>query len=243
MRIVLVSAALFLLTGICQAAEVRVLAPGLIGPGFAPVAAQWKAETGNSAVIAGGAGTVGKIEQTVAENGPADIVILPPGELAGMAGKLKPGSEKKIGRVLFGLAVKRGAPHPDISTAEKFRAALKGKTVAYNNPAIGSLAGKMVDALLKQPEYAGVLIAPPVGNGGRAVAAGKAEMAIAVESEEVQVDGIDIVGPVPDGIGLKLDLSGAVLANSAHPQEAAAFLAYLTGPEAAAILKPTGIAP
>jgi ABC-type molybdate transport system substrate-binding protein len=66
-------------------------------------------------------------------------------------------------------------------------------------------------------------------------------MTIAVETEEVQVKGIDIVGQVPNDIGLRLDLSGAVLANSAHPDEAAAFLAFITRPEAAAILKPTGI--
>jgi molybdate transport system substrate-binding protein len=243
MRIFLLSAALLLSSMTAQAAEITVLAPGLIGPGFATLAAQWKAQTGNSAVIGGGAGTVGKIEQTIAAGGAADLVLLPPGEFAGMAGKLKPGSEKKVGRVLFGLAVKTGAPHPDISTPEKFRAALKGKSVAYNDPANGSLAGKMVEALLKRPEYAGVNAGPSKVQGGQAVAAGNADMAVAVETEEVQTKGIDIVAPVPDGIGLTLDISGAVLANAAHPDEAAAFLAYMTRPEAAAILGPTGLAP
>jgi molybdate transport system substrate-binding protein len=242
MRIFLLSAGLLLSAAAAQAAEITLMAPGLLGPGFVTLAAQWKAQTGNTAVLAGGVGTVGKIEQVIASGGSADIVVLPPGEFAGMADKLKPGSEKKIGQVLFGLAVKTGAPHPDISTAAKFRAALKGKSVAYNDPAIGSIAGKMVDALLKQPEYADVKGAPAKGTGGHAVADGKADMTIAVETEEVQVKGIDIVGQVPNDIGLRLDLSGAVLVNSAHPDEAAAFLAFITRPEAAEILKPTGIA-
>jgi molybdate transport system substrate-binding protein len=169
------------------------------------------------------------------------MVLLPSAELDGMAGKLKPGSRKKIGELPFGLAVLAGAPHPDIATAEKFIAVLKGKSVGYNDPAIGSLAGKMVDALLKQPAYAGVKAVPSRPTGGQAVADKKVDMAVAMETEEVTVKGIDIVGPVPDGIDLKLDLSGAVLANAAHPDEAAAFLAYFTGPEAAAILKPTGV--
>jgi molybdate transport system substrate-binding protein len=243
MRIVMLSAALLLSGAATQAAEITVLAPGLLGPGFVTLAAQWKAQTGNSAVLVSGVGTVGKIEQVIASGGAADLVVLPPGEFPGMADKLKPGSEKKIGQVLFGLAVKTGAPHPDISTAAKFRAALKGRSVAYNDPAIGSIAGKMVDALLKQPEYADVKGGPAKGTGGRAVADGNADMTIAVETEEVLVKGIDIVGPVPDGIGLRLDLSGAVLASAAHPDEAAGFLAFITRPEAASVLRPTGIAP
>ena len=189
MRTFLLSAALLLSAAAAQAAEITLMAPGLLGPGFVTLAAQWKAQTGNTAVLAGGVGTVGKIEQVIASGGSADIVVLPPGEFPGMADKLKPGSEKKIGQVLFGLAVKTGAPHPDISTAAKFRAALKGKSVAYNDPAIGSIAGKMVDALLKQPEYAEVNGAPAKGTGGQAVADGKADMTIAVETEEVQVKG------------------------------------------------------
>ncbi|HWY60472.1 MAG TPA: extracellular solute-binding protein [Rhizomicrobium sp.] len=242
MRIVMLSAGLMLFSFAAQAAEITVLAPGLIGPGFATLAEQWKAQTGNSAVLGAGAGTVGRIQQAIAEGRVADLVLLPPNELAGMADKLKPGSERKIGRVVFGLAVKSGTPHPDISTAEKFRAALKGKRVAYNDPAIGSLAGKMVDALLKQPEYAGVIAGPSTTQGGVAVADGKADMAVAVETEEVLNKGIDIVGPVPDGIGLTITMSGAVPANAAHPDEAAAFLAFITRPEAAAVFKPTGIA-
>jgi molybdate transport system substrate-binding protein len=145
--------------------------------------------------------------------------------------------------VIFGVAVKTGVAHPDISTLEKFRAALQGKSVAYNDPATGSLAGKMVDAFLKGPAYAGVKPYPARTTGGQAVADGKADIAVAVESEEVKSTGIDIVGPVPDATGLTIDISGAVLANAAHPEEAASFLAYMAGPEAAAILKPTGIAP
>ena len=99
----------------------------------------------------------------------------------------------------------------------------------------------MVDALLKQPVYASVKGVPARTTAGQAVADGTADMAVAMETEEVQVKGIDIVGAVPDGIGLKLDISGAVLASAAHPDEAAAFLAYFTTPEAAAILKPTGV--
>jgi hypothetical protein len=225
-----------------QAAEIHVLAPGLIGPGLLILAQRWSKETGNT--IAGGDGaTVGKIEQAIAAGGAGDLVLLPPGEFTGMADRLKPGSQKAVGQILFGLAVKSGAPHPDISTSEKFHAALAGKSVGYNDPANGSLAGRMVDALLKQPAYAGVKGVPTKVLSGAAVAAGSVDMAIAVEPEEVGIKGIDIVGPVPDGAGLRLDISGAVLVNAAHPEEAASFLAYITRPEMKAVWLPTGISP
>jgi molybdate transport system substrate-binding protein len=243
MRILALTAGLLLLNTAAGAVEVKVLAPGLIGPGFKTLAAAWQAKTGNTAVLPAGTPPVGKINEIIAQGTDADVVILPPGEFTAMAAKLKPSSEKHIGQVLFGLAVKTGAPHPDISTPEKFRAALNGKTVAYNDPAIGSLAGKMVDAFLKQPEYAGVKGLPYKGSGGLAVADGAADMAVAVESEEIQVKGIDIVAAVPNGAGLRIDLSGAILTSAPHAKEAADFLTFLNSAEAAAILKPAGIAP
>ena len=241
MRIFAASFLLVFLGSAAQAADINLLVPGLIGPGITAIAAAWKVKSGDNVILSAGAPTIGKVEQIIAGGGPADAVILPPGELAGMADKLKPGSQKKIGRVIFGVAVKSGTPHPDISTLEKFRTSLQGKSVAYNDPATGSLAGKMVDAFLKQPGYEGVKRYPAPTTGGQAVADGKADIAVAVESEEVKSTGIDIVGAVPDATGLTVDISGAVLANAAHPDEAAAFLAYFTGPEAAAILKPTGV--
>jgi molybdate transport system substrate-binding protein len=237
-RSILFLAASLLLVAPACAAEIQVLAPGLLGPGLPILAKRWEAQTGNSVTLGGG--SVGKIEQAAAD-GTGDLVLLPSGELSSIGAQLKPDSQKQIGRVIFGLAVPTGAPHPDISTAEKFRAALMGKTIAYNDPAIGSLAGKMVDTFLKQAAYSSVKALPSRTLAGQAVANGAADMALAVISEEVGIKGIDIVGPVPDAVDLRIDLSGAVLAKTAHPGEAASFLAYLAGPEAAIVFKPTGI--
>src|SRR6202012_1091965 len=151
---------------------------------------QWKAQSGNNIVIGEGLlPPVGKIKQIIASGGAADLVILPPAEFAAMADKLNPGSQKRIGKVIFGVAVKSGVPHPDISTPEKFRAALQGKSVAYNNPAIGSLDGIMVGKLLNGPGYEGVKRVPAKSTGGQSVANGEADIALAVESEELQSKG------------------------------------------------------
>jgi molybdate transport system substrate-binding protein len=225
-----------------QAADIKVLAPGLLGTGIVTLAERWGAETGNKVIFPAPNATVGRLEKMVQSDEAYDVLLLPPDALAAFAGKLKPGSEKPVGRVVFGLAVKEGSPHPDISTPAKFRAALMGKTVAYNDPATGSIAGIMVDALFKQPDYAGVKAMAHHNPAVSGVIAGDTEMAVAVEGEEVGAKGIEIVGPVPDGAGLRLDVSGAVLANAPEPDAAAAFLAYITRPEAASVWLPTGIA-
>jgi molybdate transport system substrate-binding protein len=224
-----------------QAADVNVVAPGLIGPGLLTLAQRWSQDTGNK--IVGKGGTAGRIADDIAAGAVQDVVILPADTLSKISDKLKPGSQILIGHVVFALAVKAGAPHPDISTLEKFRAALAGKTVAYNDPTKGSQAGMMVDALLKTAPYAHAKpVAAQSETAGMAVAEGKADMAIAVVGELVAVKGIDIVAPLPDGTGLKIDMSGAVLANAAHPDEASSLLAYLVRPDAAAVWSAGGIA-
>ena len=108
MRIWAISAALLLSCGGAEAADINLLVPGLIGPGINAIAAAWKAKSGDTVILGAGAPTIGKVEQIIASGGPADAVVLPPGELAGMADKLRPGSQKKIGRVIFGVAREKG---------------------------------------------------------------------------------------------------------------------------------------
>ena len=218
-----------------QAAEIRVLAPGLVGLGIVTLADNWSKETGNTVKFPAPIATVGKIQNLVQSGEPYDVVLLPNAEMTGTPARMKPGTTRPVGRVVFGLAVKAGAPHPDISTAEKFRAALAGKTVTYNDPASGSLAGKMVDAFFKQPAYADVKARPHKNPAADAVAAGESDFAVAVVGEIEPVAGVEVAGPVPDGAGLTLDVSGAVLANSAHAAEAASFLVYITRPQTAPV--------
>jgi molybdate transport system substrate-binding protein len=225
----------------CEAADINVVAPGLIGPGLHTLVQRWSQDTGNQVVSKGG--TAGRIADDIAAGAAQDVVILPTDTLSKVSDKLKPGSQILIGHVVFALAVKAGAPHPDISTLEKFRAALADKIVTYNDPAIGSQAGIMVDALLKTAPYARARpMTAKSETAGMAVADGKADMAIAVVGELVVVKGIDIVAPLPDGTGLTIDMTGAVLANSAHPDEASSLLAYLVKPDTAAVWSAGGIA-
>ena len=209
------------------AAEITVLTSAVTAPALRTLATSWTSATGNT--VAFKVGSVGGTVTNVASV-PADIVLLPPDAMAQVAGKLKPASLTKISSAKFGLAVKKGGPHPDISTVEKFAAVLKASSgIQFNDPAGGSASGAAVADMLKRPEFQGVVARPMREIPGTAVAKGDAEFAGGTLSEELSVDGAEVAGPFPESLGMHLDFSGAVLADAPQPEAAAAFLDYMKG--------------
>lgn len=232
-------AALLLICAAPAWADITVFTSGGTNPGLRTLAAAWTAETGKQVTIVGG--TVTKARDNVKNKVQGDLVILPLPELKEVAANLKPGPFTPVGRVNFGLAVKAGAPHPDISTMPKFIAVLKGASVGFTDPARGSAAGKMVAELLARPEFAGVKPMPIAGTPGLAIARDGIQYALGPISEEVTVPGVDVVGVMPREVEMHFDYTGAVTGYAAQPDEAAAFLTYITRPQARGAWKETGV--
>jgi molybdate transport system substrate-binding protein len=231
-----------LLSSSARAADITVYSPGIVNGPLTKLAEAWTAETGNKVTFAGF--NVGRIRAAVTNNTtPADVVVAPTSDFTDFAPKLVPGSQQPLGRVLFGMVVKAGGPHPDISTHEKFVAAVKQAGVlAYANPQVGSLTGGMVEDMLKRPEFSGVEPRPIKGMIGDAIVRGDAQFGGGAITEELMAKGAEVVGPFPDDLGLHVDMSAAVLKVSANPSEAQAFLHFVTRPEAQAVWKAGGIA-
>ena len=197
-------------------------------------------ENGPEIVLTGG--TVGAIQKDITTMPAADIIVMPVSDMDALdkAGGILPGSKTRLGRIDFGVDVKAGAPHPDISSREKFIAVMKNaNAIAFNDPATQSLGGIMIAAFLARPEYAGVKPLP--GGGARDVAAGKADIGIQTMSELLPAPGVEFAGLVPAYLNAHIELSVAVLAHAASPKEAAAFIKYITRPKAAAVWKPNGV--
>jgi molybdate transport system substrate-binding protein len=144
------------------------------------------------------------------------------------AGILLPG-RTDLARSQVGLAVRAGAPHPDISTVESFVAAMHAaRSLALSR---AGASGLFFTALLDRLGIAEMVNAKshiiPAGYTGELVAHGKAEMAVQQISELMVVPGIDIVGPLPPGIeGISI-FSAAVFAASSAPAAAASLIARL----------------
>ena len=243
MRHILIAAALAVLLPLAaEAAEITVFAPGVTTAGIRKLANTWTIETGNRVNIIGG--TIGAVKGDVTSGMPGDIVMLPPNELKDkeVTAKLQPGTAVPVGRILFGLIVKAGAPHPDISTERRFAAALKAASgVGFNDPATQSLGGTMVFDMLQRPEFKGVVGVPLRQGAAAGVADGTVPMAGGTRSEQLGNPNIELVGLFPESLRMHLDMSAAVLADSKEPAAAQEFLHYIARAEAAAAWNDCGV--
>jgi molybdate transport system substrate-binding protein len=229
-----------------EAAELQVLAPPVVyNAGLKALAEDFTRQTGTQVKI-----TVGELLKIPARvhSESTDVFFLEPAQMA----SLEPGDASTaqppiaMGRVNIGLAVKAGAPHPDISTTPKLVAALKDAKVgvAYSNPdpARGSMVAKMVDALLKRPEFAGVHgVISSKGNGVSGLVNGEGDMALQLESEILDHKEVELVGSLPEALKAYIGISVAVSSKAADPATAKAFIAFITRPDAYATWKAKGL--
>jgi molybdate transport system substrate-binding protein len=227
------------------AAEIHVLMPPLIASaGFKELSADFTKTT--ATIITTKVSELGTMRETIkASVPPPDVVFLPSEEMAALEkdGGLASGSRTELGRVEIGLAVRPGAPHPDISTVAKLAAVLKGaKSVVYTNPAGGSLQARIIEALLNRPEFAGVnKIYSAKGNGAAALARGDAEMALQLECELIGHEGLETVGPLPSELKASIDTATAVPANALDAADGLAFVHFMARPEADAVWQSHGL--
>jgi molybdate transport system substrate-binding protein len=228
------------------AAELRVIAPGVVyNAGLQDLAASFTKETGTKVTIV--MSGMGRIVNDIKTIEPAVDVINLPFELMStlsLDGGVRPGSFTPLGRSEMGLAVRAGAPHPDISTVDKLRAALlSAKAVMRSNPAGGSMVAKVIeDHVIKRPEFAGVN--SPVstqGEGGQALVRGEGDMALQAICEILPYKEIELVGPLPRELTAWIDMSTAVSTRSTNQDAAMAFIRYITRPEATPVWKKKGL--
>jgi molybdate transport system substrate-binding protein len=185
-------------------------------------------------------GTDSRVVGLVKDGAPADIIIVQTSEMDGLvkAGLIRPGTAKPLGRVEIGIAVKKGAPHPDVSTYPKFRdALLAAGAVAYTDPKSGSAGGKLVESVLDKPEFATLKRV----HGAR-VAAGEVPIWLEALGQLRPTYGVDEVGKLPSSLNAYLDFSIGVGTNSKTPEAALAFENYLLQPQAAPIWTKWGVA-
>ena len=228
------------------AADIRVVAPGVVyNAGLLDLAQAYTKEAGKKVAVTS-VGMGGIVNAVKTANPPADVIMLPFELMSTLSldGGVVPGTFTPLGRSEMGLAVRAGAPHPDISTVEKLAAALGGaKAVMRSNPAGGSMVARVIeDKVIKRPEFAGVN--SPVstqGEGGQALARGEGDMALQAICEILPYKQIELVGPLPRELAAWIDMSSAVSARALHRDDALAFIKYLLRPESNTVWKAKGL--
>jgi molybdate transport system substrate-binding protein len=246
MRMPITAFAFILLATSTQAGEIRVVSPGFVyNSALKELAADFTARTGNNVIVTevGMNVIVGQIKSAM----PAADVVALPADLMNtlyLDGGIVPGSYSPLGRDELGLAVKKGAAHPDVSTVDKLAVVLKTGTVMVNDPKGGTMQAVIIDGILKKPDFAGAkVVASSKGEGAAALARGEGDMAIQLVPEILNKPQIELVAPLPVELGGHMDAILAVSTRSADQKTALAFVKFLTRPEARAAWTAKGMKP
>jgi len=235
-----------------QAAEIKVLSSNQMKEVMEDLGPKFERATGHKlAITFAGLGIVVK---RVQGGDTVDVVIIPREGIDGFVkdGKAAAGNVTVVARSRgLGVAVRKGAPKPDISSPEALkRTLLAAKSITYGNPAGGGGSAKhfarVLDRLGIANEMKSKTVFSPGGAGaglGKFVANGGAEIGVHQYHELIPVAGIDLVGPLPGDLQEINVLSAAIMTGAKDAGASKALVNFLRTPEAAAVIKAKGMEP
>ena len=242
---IIATATALLLTGAAGAAEITVISTQATQEAYLELVAQFEKATGHK-VKSDFTGTL-NVEKRLAAGEAADLIIM-----AGPAidnqiklGKVVAGSRVDLAKSGVGLAVKKGAPKPDIGSADAFRKTLlSAKSIGYSTGPSGlyiltvfekmGIAGEVKSKLKQTPS--GVFV-------GTLIATGETEIGVQQISELMHFDGIDYVGPLPGEYQQITMFSTGIHSGAKQADAARALVKFITAPAAAAIIRKHGLEP
>ncbi len=236
-----------------QAAEIKVLSAVGMREVMLDLGPKFERATGHTLAMTFDA--TGVIIRRIEGGETVDVIMILRSGLERLthAEKILPGSVTDLASAIAAVAVRHGAPRPDISSAEAFkRMLLDAKSIARPNPADGGASGVHIEHVLKRLGILEEVNAKttvfgrpgdPQAMPGYKVATGRADIALHQLQELLAVPGIDIVGPFPR------DLQGAFMfsagiENGAREADAAKVLInFLRTPDAGAVIAGKGMEP
>jgi molybdate transport system substrate-binding protein len=231
-----------------NAAEIRVLTAGAMKEVVLALLADFEKTTGHTITLAND--TAGGLQRRIEGGQAFDVAVITPAVIDDLIakGKVAPGSRVDVAQVGVGVAVREGAPKPDISTVEALKKTLvAARAVAYIDPASGGSSGIYFSNLLDRLGIAGeVKPKAKLQAGGyvaELVAKGEADIAVHQISEILPVKGVTLVGPLPAEVQRVTVYALGVAANPADPAAVKALTARLTRADAADVLKARGMEP
>jgi molybdate transport system substrate-binding protein len=221
--------------------EITLIAPGGIRAAIEELIPGFERKTGRKVKATFGSGNGTK--QQVARGEVFDVpIVQPPYPEVLASGNVVASSAKPLASVAVGVAVRHGAPKPDLSTPEAVkRMLLAAKSISYPDAAGGAAAGVSFNETLKKLGIAGQMepkIKRAQGGAGAMVLVAKGEVEIGLTFlSEMSEPGIDVIGPLPREISTPTNLVGFISTHAKDPAAAKALLDYLSSADAAAVYK------
>ena len=226
------------------AAELQIIAGGGIAAPLNEIAAQFERASGHKLVIR--YGTAPELIK-MATGTAFDLGVVPQDvwKDAGARAQLASETTPTVARAGLGVAVRSGAPKPDISTVDALKQTLLKAPSIASIPASATgtqLAGVYERLGIAEEMKAKTQAQPGPAQIAEAMAKGDAELAVFLLN--VLIDPrLDIVGPFPAEVQREVVYAVGFAARSGEGEAAKAFLAYLTSPPAIAVIKAKGMTP
>jgi len=231
------------MAGTAQAADITVLATPGVKEAYLAIVPQFEKASGNK-VATTWAGTADVMKRMSAGE-VFDAVILASNSLEELidTGKLMAGSRADVARSLVGVAVRAGAPKPDISSPEALKKTLlAAKSIGISTGPSGVYLTGLFDKMGILAELKPKFRTPPSGAPiGELVAKGEAELGFQQVSELIHYPGIQYIGPLPAAVQQTTVFAGGVHSGAREPDAARDFLKFLSAPEHAAVLQKHGL--
>lgn len=228
-----------------QAAEINALVTPAIRAAFESLTPKFEHASGHKLNITFLASNF--IPKRVQEGGAVDFVV---SSRAGAdellrGGKLVAGTDVNVGKSGVFLAVRAGAPKPDISSPDALkRTLLAARAVSYSSGASGMHFAQVLQRLGIAEEMKPKTRHPaPASPTGELVVSGEADIAVQQYPELKAVKGIEIVGPLPGDLQRYTLFTAGIVANSGNAEAAKAFLEFLRSEEAVSVIRESGLEP
>jgi molybdate transport system substrate-binding protein len=151
------------------------------------------------------------------------------------AGKILAGSRADLVKSGVAVAVRAGAPKPDIATEDALkRSVLAAATLSYSTGPSGTHLENTFARWGILAELKPRIVVPPPGVPvGSLVADGRAEIGFQQLAELANLPGIEVVGPLPPPVQIMTIFSGGIAATCSRPEAARALLDFMASPAAA----------
>ena len=230
--------------------EIRVITSGGFTAAYNILAPEFEQATGIMLITSYGASSGGapdSIPSRLSRGEAADIIILSRSSLDRLtdSGEVVPESRVDLVRSLIGLAVRAGAPTPDISSTESFvEALLAAESIGYSASASGTYLSTELFPRLGiweeiEPKSKRILSE----RVATVVARGEVQIGFQQISEILPIEGIDFVGPIPSTVQKVTTFSAGITTRAENLRDAQALIDYLSSVEVAGAITDTGLEP
>jgi len=244
-KIAAVTGSFMLAASAVNAAEVTVIASTAMREVMDELVPMFERASGHKVAIAFLSGSVLPVK--LKDGAQADVVVTTPATIDDLvaAGRVVPNSRVDFVRSGAGVAVRAGAPKPNVATPEALKAALlAAKTVGYSQGPSGVHFMTVLERLGITDQVKAKGVVPPLGTRvGTLIAEGKAEIGVQQITELLQIPGIDFVGPLPKELQANIVYSTATPASAKEKAGAAALVKFLASEPALPVIKKVGLEP